>query len=43
MNFFLYLKLYALCTTNMQNLEILLSKLEDLPLTLPSPPFGGRG
>jgi hypothetical protein len=43
MNFFLYLKLYALCTTNMQNLEILLSKFEDLPLTLPSPPFGGRG
>ena len=42
MNFFLYLKLYALCTTNMQNLEILLSKFEDLPLTLPSPPFGGE-
>jgi len=37
------LKLCDLCTTNMQNLEILLSKFEDLPLTLPSPPVGGRG
>ena len=42
MNFFLYLKLYALCSTNMQNLEILLSKFEVLPLTLPSPTLGGE-
>ena len=36
------LKLCDLCTTNVQFLEILLSKFEDLPLTLPSPPLGGE-
>jgi len=32
----------SLCTTNVQILEILLSKFEKRPLTLPSPPLGGE-
>ena len=32
----------SLCTTNVQILEILLSKFEKRPLTLLSPPLGGE-
>ncbi len=34
--------LCGLCTTHVQSLEFLLSKFENRPLTLPSPPLGGE-